>query len=252
MINANYFFGGPLADLDVSWNVTTQPYTFAPSWAGRYSFDDPEDPFYRCYWCWWEPPAPTSAILTGEGTTDANGQLAFTISGADLNENLGKGAQRITIEGVATGPDNQAIAGRGSAIVHPGRYYIGLSPQKYVGKANEESLIDVVAVDWDGQRLPNTQLELSLYRYEWINTFVENEFGGGSWEWDTEEVFIESVQVTTDDLGEAVAALTPPKGGSYHVIAQATNPTAETEHIRTSIFVWVAGEDTISWRRGEQ
>jgi hypothetical protein len=253
-VGASYYFGGPLADAAVEWNVLAERYTFEPPWGGRYSFDDVDDP-YTCYRCWWwEPPQPPEPIMSGTGTTDANGELIIDLDGQILSEALkeqaGKiRAQRLIIEATASGPDNQYISGRNTVNVHPGPYYIGLVPQQYVSDAGEESHIDLVTVDWEGTRLPNHNIKVEFYRREWINTFVENEFGGGYWEWETEDTLVDEVEVTTDDLGEAVATFIPPKGGSYHVVAMPANPTSETEHVRSSIFIWVAGEDTVSWRR---
>ncbi|MGC9399135.1 MAG: Ig-like domain-containing protein [Anaerolineae bacterium] len=248
-INASYYFGGPLADALVEWNVLAERTTFEPPWGGRYSFDDVDDP-YICYRCWWwEPPAPREPIMSGRGRTDAQGRLQITLDGDALDEALQKGAHRLIIEAVATGPDNQPIAGRTTAVVHPGPYYIGLQAQEYVGDAGEESNIDLVAVDWEGERLSDKQIRVEVYRREWKNTFVRNEFGGGYWDWETEDVFVTELEVTTDELGEAVATFVPPQGGSYHVIATPADPTPETERIRSSIFLWVAGEESVSWRR---
>ncbi len=272
-ITARYYFGGPLANTDVTWNVLAERHTFAPPWGGRYSFDDVDDPYY-CRRCWWWMPVPSTPepLLSGSGKTDANGVLAVTLNGKELEEALKAydfgnasieedllaeeetvkssfSAARITLEATATGPDNQAISGRTSVVVHPGPYYIGLSPQQYVGEAGDESPIDVVAVDWAGNRLPGKTLKVELYRREWINTFVENEFGGGYWTWDTKETWEDTKTVTTNDLGEAVATFIPAQGGSYHIVAMPAEPTPETEAIRSSIFIWVAGKDNVSWRR---
>jgi len=251
-IAARYFFGGPLANTDITWNVMAETYRFQPPWGGRYSFSDVDDP-YTCFDCWWwwrEPPA-REAILSGTGTTDANGELAITIDGAALSDALTYHASRIMLEATATGPDNQAISGRTNIVVHPGPYYIGLSAQKYVGEAGKPSDIDLVTVDWEGARLPDKAIKVEFYRREWINTFIENEFGGGSWSWETKETLVGETTVTTDNLGEAVATFTPAEGGSYHIVATpASPPMGGTEGgIRTSIFIWVSGKDHVSWRR---
>ncbi len=270
-IAAAYYFGGPLANTAVQWNVLAETYRFSVPWGGRYSFDDVDDPF-SCRGCWWwTPPSSPEPILSGSGTTDGNGALALTLNGKELEAALmtrdsGSAdqrisesaddvsrftfhASRITLEATATGPDNQPISGRASVIVHPGPYYIGLSPQQYVGEAGDESPIDLVAVDWAGNRLAGKVIKVELYRREWINTFMENEFGGGYWRWETEETLENTLTVTTDDRGEAVATFIPAQGGSYHIVAMPAEPTPETEAIRSSIFIWVAGKDQVSWRR---
>ncbi len=249
-LTARYFFGGPLANTAVTWNVLAERYTFKPPWGGRYSFSDVDDPWI-CFDCWWrwEPEPPREAILSGSGATDANGELRITLDGAALDAALPYLASRIIIEATAAGPDNQEIAGRSSVVVHPGPYYIGLAPRSNVGVAEKENIIDLVAVDWKGERLANQALKVAFYRREWKNTFIANELGGGRWSWETEDIFVSETTVTTDARGEAVARVTPPKGGSYHVIATPAAPTPATERIRSSVFVWITGKENVSWRR---
>jgi uncharacterized protein YfaS (alpha-2-macroglobulin family) len=248
-IEAKYLFGGPLAEATLEWNVLAESFRFKPPWGGRYTFSDTGDP-YVCFDCWWwhqEP--PRQPILSGSGQTDASGTFTLSLDGEELAEAMARGSQRLIIEATVTGPDNQVLSGRESLLVHPGPYYIGLSPQEYVGDAGEESNIDLVAVDWAGERLPEVAVKVEFYLREWINTFIANESGGGHWEWETKETLVDEVTVTSDELGEAVATFIPPKGGSYHIVATPAEPTPATQDIRSSIFIWVAGEDQVSWRR---
>ena len=248
-LEARYLFGGPLAEADLSWNVLAESYRYQPPWGGRYSFSDTDDP-YTCFDCWWwYSPRFPEPILSGSGQTEADGSFTLTLDGAELDAAMASGAQSLTIEATATGPDNQFISGRQSLIVHPGPYYIGLSPQQHVSDAGEESSIDLVVVDWAGERLPETEIKVEFYHREWLNTFIDNESGGGYWEYETKETLVDEVTLTSDELGEAVATFIPPSGGSYHIVATPANLTAETEAIRSSIFIWVAGEDHVSWRR---
>lgn len=249
-IAVRYFFGGPLANTPVTWNVLAERYTFKPPWGGRYSFSDVDDPWI-CFDCWWrwEPEPPREAILSGSGVTDENGELRLTLDGAALDAALPYHAARIILEATASGPDNQEIAGRSSVVVHPGPYYIGLAPRSYIGTAERENSIDLVAVDWKGERLANQALKVAFYRREWKNTFIANDAGGGYWSWETDDIFVSETTVTTDARGEAVARFIPPQGGSYRVIATPATPTPQTARIRSSVFVWIAGKENISWRR---
>ncbi len=257
-VNATYFFGGPLAGAQVTWNLLAESYRFEPPQFGNYTFTDSDDP-YTCFDCWWwySEPVPQS-LLSGAGVTDANGQLLLSLDGQQINDLLPSGSQQLILEASVTGPDNQVISGRATLIAHRGEYYIGLSPQEYVADAKKETAVDLVAVDWAGERLPDKQLDVQIVRYEWVNTFVETA-GGGYWSSETKKELVDNLTVTTDRLGEAVARFTPPQGGSYQVIAQdaASLSTGDNQdvaqlprsNIRSSIFIWVAGEDDVSWRR---
>lgn len=257
-VNTTYFFGGPLAGANVTWNVLAQSYRFHPAQLGSYSFDDADDP-YVCFDCWWYTPASPQSVLSGSGVTDASGQLLVKLDGQELDSLLSSGSQQLIIEATAVGPDNQSISGRATVIIHKGDYYIGLSPQEYIADAGQETAVNLVVVDWAANRLPSKELDVQIIRYEWTNTFVE-ENGGGYWKSETKKELVDEFKVTTDSKGEAIARFTPPQGGSYQVVAQdaatltkpdpqATPPALQTSNIRSSIFVWVAGKDNISWRR---
>jgi len=255
----SYFFGGPLAQAEVAWNVSTTAYQFAPPQLGTYKFYDTDDP-YTCFDCWWwQPPTFPNIILEGTGTTDSNGELTIDLNGAELNELLERGSHNLILEATATGPDNQFISGRTKVVIHKGDYYIGLSPQEYVADAQEETAVDLITVDWVGERLSNKDITVQIIRHEWVNKFIENESGGGYWSYETKKTLIDEVEVTTDNQGEAVARFTPPQGGNYHIVAQDTATLAQPDEdsadefarsaIRSSIFIWVAGDDQVSWRR---
>ncbi len=240
-VQVRYFFGSPVADVNVQWHVLAAPYTFAPAQFGRYDFGDEDDPWI-CRWCWWwwEPPAP-DVVLSGTGTTDGQGRLTIALPTGVMT-----GGQRLTVEATVYGRDGQAISGRSDIVVHKGDFYVGLAPQQYVGRAGDEMPVDVVTVDWAGERSPNRSLAVEVYRREWINTFVEDEFGGGTWEWTTQDTLVYTGTLTTDRNAEGVVTFTPPQGGSYRVVVSARN----TQYaIRSSTWVWIAGEEYISWRR---
>ena len=239
-VEVRYFFGGPVASVPVEWHVLSAPYRFEPDQFGRYSFSDDESPWI-CRWCWWwEPPEP-NVVLSGSGTTDAQGRLTIPLPSEVMT-----GAQRLTVEASASGRDGQTISGRSDVVVHPGEFYVGLAPQQVVGEAGEELAIDVVSVDWDGERLAEQSFEVNISRREWINTFIEDGFGG-RWQWDTLDTPVFTGTLTTDENGDGVITFTPEKGGSYRVVASGRDRRERL--VRSSTWVWVSGAEYVSWRR---
>ena len=253
VVNANYFFGGPVADVRIEWNVLTERFTIQPLAFGRYSFRDVDDPWV-CWDCWWwRPVGGQESILSGSGQTDRSGQLVIELP-ADLatrglNEDDAQpvGARKLTVEATAYGRDGQVISGRSQITIHPGEFYIGLAPQQYVGEAGEEMAVDVVTTDWDGERWPNQALEYQVYRREWVNTFVDDGAGGGYWDWDTKETLVAEGELTTDADATGVVRFTPDQAGSYHVSVSGRDSGERL--VRSSLFVWVSGSEYVSWRR---
>ena len=113
-VDSNYFFGGSVANADVQYNVTAQPYGFNYTGSGYYSFEDFDADA--------GPSANSTAGRTarsrsGEGTTDANGLLTISFP-ADLQD--ATQSQTFTIEATVTDQSDQAVSGRTSVIVHKG------------------------------------------------------------------------------------------------------------------------------------
>ena len=240
-VEVRYFFGGPVAEANVEWNVLSAPYRFEPAQFGRYDFTDEDDPWV-CRWCWWqEPPAP-DVVLSGSGTTGADGRIAIGLPAEVMT-----GGKRLTVEATVYGRDGQVISGRADVVVHQGKFYVGLAPQQYVGKAGEELGVDVVTVDWAGERRPDQALEVEVYRREWANTFVKDEFGGGTWEWETVDTLVYTGTLSTGADAEGIVTFTPAEGGSYRVAVSGRD--AQERLVRSSTWVWVSGDEYVSWRR---
>lgn len=246
-VRVRYYFGGPVRDAPVEWNVIGEQYILSPPQFDRYSFSDTDDPWV-CRYCWWRPSPPPSVLLSGSGRTDAEGNLTVDLPG-EWTDPAGQTithSLRLVVEGTVSGADGQVISGRSEIIAHRSDAYIGLAPREYVGQAGQEMSVDLLTVDWEAERLPNQELELSVYRREWKNDYIEDEAGGGRWEWTTKDVpIVTEERLSTGPNGEAIFSFVPPEGGSYHVVAERVGaPVA-----RSSIFVWVSGRDYVSWRR---
>jgi len=246
-----YFFGGPVADAPVDWRVFSSSYRFAPSQFERYTFSDDDDP-WGCWSCWWTPPGSPAPILEGSGRTDRHGTLSL-----ELPDDIGAlhladpdawpGSRALTIEATATGNDGQTLSGRGSVVVHAGDFYVGLATPRSIGRAGDPVPIDVITVDWAGDREPDRGLVYTVYRREWENRFEEDEAGGGRWTWTTVDTEVADGSFSTDGQAEAQFSFVPRDGGTYKVVVSGLDALERT--VRSSLFVWVSGAETVSWRR---
>jgi uncharacterized protein YfaS (alpha-2-macroglobulin family) len=253
VVDVSYFFGGPVAGAQVEWNVLAESYTFEPRQFGRYRFRDVDDPWI-CFDCrWWRPTPSREPILSGTGQTDPNGQLTVELPANIATLGLEEvdvepvASRRLTVEATAYGRDGQVISGRSQITIHQGEFYIGLAPQQYVGEAGEEMAVDVVTTDWEGERWPDQKLDYEVYRRDWVNTFVEDAAGGGRWEWETVDTLVDEGELTTDANATGVVRFTPAQGGSYRIVVSGRDSGERL--IRSALFVWVSGDEYVSWRR---
>ncbi len=244
-VEVAYFFGMPVENAPVEWTVRAVDDRFTPAQYGRYQFGSTDDPWH-CWECWWMPGVTPETILSGSGTTDGQGHLHIDLP-ADLKDRQGdpiSDSVRLTIEATVTGRDNQVVSNRSDVVVHSGAVYVGLAAQNSFGKAGEVQAIDMIALDTEEQPQAGQSIEVEVFRLTWENTYHEDTF---QWEWEEQETLVHQQTVTTDQHGQAVVSFTPPEGGSYRVVAHAQD--GEGHRVRSSLFLWVAGEGYVSWRR---
>ncbi len=246
-----YFFGGPVAGVPVAWSVFSEPYRFSPLQLERYTFTDSEDPWI-CRSCWWRDPQPPTSVLEGRATSNADGtvriELPPSIGTLHLDETGSfAGSRRLTVEATATGNDGSVLSGRESLVVHAGTYYIGVATPGSIARAGDPVDVDVITVDWDGNRVGDRSLRYTVYRREWENAFEENAAGGGRWTWTTVDTEIDAGTMETAGDGEAHFSFVPPSAGTYRVVASGIDARERT--LRSSLFVWASGPGTVSWRR---
>ena len=152
----------------------------------------------------------------GSGVTDDAGQLhlslPISVDLRDNSNNLISGPVSLSIEGVAIGADNQAIAGRSSVMLHPADYYLGIAFTDYLIKASTPATVELVAVDWLGKRLANKQIDVVVSRREWKNTYNE---ANGQWSYETHDIPVVRLSAVSDTDGKARVSFTPLVAGTF-------------------------------------
>ncbi|HML24575.1 MAG TPA: Ig-like domain-containing protein [Aggregatilinea sp.] len=242
LVEASYFFGGAVSNADVSYSVLSKDYYFNYSGPGYWSFvDNNYDNYAPEYYS-----STGEAIVEGQGQTDEMGRYLIEIP-ADLGD---KGmSQTYTIEARVTDESDQLVAGRVEVVVHQGLVYVGLQPEEYVGQAEKENTINVLAVDWDGNPVAGQDVEYEVVERRWFSVQEEDEMGRTVWTWDVEENPVEGATgtVTTDEDGLAHVVFTPPYGGVYKAYARTTDSAGNK--VMSSAFMWVSGSSFINWRQ---
>jgi hypothetical protein len=132
-------------------------------------------------------------------------------------------------------------------IVHKGLVYVGLSPREYVTLAGEETTVDLLTVDWDGEPVPGQTLAVEVVERRWSSVQEEDENGRTVWTWEVEEIDITSGSVTTDENGQAEFTFVPPTGGVFKVTASTRDE--EGNRVISSAMLWVSSSEYVSWRQ---
>lgn len=241
-VGARYFFGGPVSNAWVSWEVLSGTYAHAYEEPGRYSFYDYED----------EQPIDGTAvpgygrvIASGEDWLDENGQLTIDLPTA-LDEY--HASQRFTVEVLVGSAGDQWVAGRATVVVHKGAYYVGIRPESYIGVAGEEQRADLVVVDWDNNPAPNQEVSVEIIRRQWYSIQEEDEDGRTHWLTSVEESPVGSpLSIVTDEDGKASFTFPLPEGGTYRIRATVADPEGNTT--TSGAFMWATSDRYIPWAR---
>ncbi len=244
LVDAAYFFGGPVSEAKLHWTISAEPYAFSADVPGRWQWGYHPGP-------WVEP----QVIAEGEAQTDANGRFLISAP-ADLaplsekeesEENGEITSQRWTVEATIVDESGFPVSGRDEIVVHAATYYLGLHPQSWVFQAGDTAEIDVLALDWEAAPVADQEVAVTLARRAWYHVPAERPFEQPTWGYT--DTVISTIEVTTDAEGEALAELSPPRSGAYVVIAEATDTQGNPVKAETSI--WVSGAEAGQWQMAE-
>ncbi|MEP7286794.1 MAG: Ig-like domain-containing protein [Chloroflexota bacterium] len=239
-VESTYYFGGPVSNAKVEWTVRTDPYYFYYTGGGAYSFEDyNQDQISQDY-----EDDQSQFASSGSGRTDDTGHYTIQFPAA-----LGKSRRSLiyTIEATVSDQSNQLVAERSQVVVDPGQYHVGVGVENYVGAANENQRLHVIAVNNNSVPLTNTPIDVRVVRRVWASVqTVEPGTGRTIWQNDVAEQDVSGGQVQTDSNGKGTFDFTPLHGGAYKVYASSKDSKGNV--IKSSTFLWIAGKDFVSWR----
>lgn len=239
---ARYYFGGPVANAEVTWNMLSGAYDFeyrcpAGAVCPYYSWSDTD-------WTDEEAWGYDSLVASGAGLTDVQGEASFALP-VDLT--LNNRSRRLTLELTVTDINGQAVSNRTAVIAHKGDFYIGLAPRGYLAQAGRSKSVDVLTVDWESRPVGDVPLEVTVLEQRWYSVREKSDTGAFYWSWEVEEIPVYTTTLTTGADGKGVLAFTPPRPGSYRV--RAVGRDARERVIRSGAFVWVWGGAGAFWRQ---
>ncbi len=233
LASASYYFGGAVSNADLYWTAYGEPTSFSYSGPGRYTFTDETQDYFYHY------------LGDGYATTDGNGR--FLITSANTRPSARR-PMRITIEATVTDESQQAISGRSTVLAHPANVYVGLRSERYFGREGQPMDIGLIAVTADSEPIPDKRIDLSVVEIRWTRVPVEGQFGRYNWE--REEIEVETAQVRTGADGAAAYTFTPPASGIYRLRATALD---EYERPNSSTLrFWVMGNRPVWWGEPSQ
>ena len=248
-VEAEFFFGGSAADLEVDWSVYQKPFQFP--WDGPYySFGDNARFFFDSteFSGFGDDGYVGDYLAGGLGYTDKDGRFAIDLP-ADLLDEVDPGSRTVTVVATLFDVSNFPVSDRAEIVFHEAETYVGVVAADYIGTAGTDVEIDLITVDWDGQPVSNQDVEVVIYQREWVPV-RETDGSRRFTRWDVEDTEVESIQTTTGSQGKATVSFIPSDGGSYLAVATVTDDAGRSQTSSTTL--WIADSDFIGWQSDPQ
>ena len=226
-VDATYFSGGPLANAEVTWTVTTRRGSYSPpNWSG-FTFG-----VWRPWWHFgyfdepWIDPWAEPQRKTFSGRTDSSGRHYLHMEFEGDGDHL---PTTVTAEARVLDVNRQEWASATDVLVHPAGLYVGIRSARTFVRAGDSLDIDAVVTDIDGNPVPGRSFEITAAR-------IVHQYVDGQW-----------TEVPTDvETCEAVSQQTPVGcefapgiGGRYRISAHVVDDAGRTN--RSELTRWVAG-----------
>ncbi len=234
-ISAAYYFGAPVSDLPVSWNLYSRPdFIYLPGGMQVGAYDDswlyPPDQF---------APGMGQFIAQGQAQTGADGRLVIDIPAQTLVDMGFTGRRTLVLEVSAMDESNRPVSVRAEAELHPASFYIGLRADSWSAQAGEEQGFTIQTLDWEDQPAGAHDLLAVFSRVEWVQEGDDTSpYGYPAFKKVLTE--IGSANLTTDGLGQARVAFTPPDGGTYQLSVSGEGAVSE-------LLIWAMGPGMAPW-----
>ncbi|MFP3853617.1 MAG: Ig-like domain-containing protein [Anaerolineales bacterium] len=229
-VEATYFFGAPVANQEVSWQV----------YGNRYRPPDLPSPFNFHYLPFFNF-APTASIAEGSGVTDELGRLQIDIP-TDIEEPR---PLELTVQASIDQEGELPVSSRTSVNLHPSEIYLSVVPSEYSLRAGTATTFRLHTIDYLGEPLANQPAEIEVYRVRWEQYIAEN----GELDWREREALVNRDQLRTESDGSVLASFLPEQAGRYEI--RATSQDNAGREAEASATVFVIGREGSPWRQSE-
>jgi len=235
LIQANYYFGLPVAGQNYSWELYQREIDFLlPGYQVGPLKHYWTTPFFYDYFPLGE------RIYFGEDITDSKGVDLLSFPVAELTNDDEKTSilKQYNLEVTLMDESGLPVSARDSVLVHPETFYIGVQPDTYFGNAGSLLNFSILTVDWDAKPVSNVNLEATFEAIHW----EVKETGIPQKPYEDVEItkIISGASPISNLEGKARVSFTPPEPGTYRLTLKAGNALTE-------VLVWVASESSAIW-----
>lgn len=225
-VQADYYFGSPVAEGTVEYRILRshywRPWWIATEWAYLYRTMPTYNPYGSEY------------VDGGQGKLNPDGSFTFSF---DSPKDL-EGDYTYTLVAQVTDASRREISGSTTVRVTRGNFFLTTSTDRYVYKPGERVTLNVGAWEFDGDKGVSTAFDVKVRRNWWTNDYGKRH---------EETVWSGSGRTGSDGTGSVT--FDAPKAGYLTAEVSATDDRGN--EITTSASVYVADNEYAGWDRGD-
>jgi len=235
--SARYLFGGAMKGEPVRWRIRYEPTWFTPQGWEAYACG-------RSTGWYGETAGPRTKLLVAkDATLDARGTLR--IEAATLVGDL-QATGTLVFEADVTSPSRQTLSGWATALLHPGKFYIGIATSTTFIARDNAVQYNVVTVTPEGNIVAGKSLQCRVLKREWHSIRKASPRGGFEWESEAVDSTLLTTPIVIDSL-PTMLSFTPPQAGLYVIEVRGTD--ARGNPIVSDTYVYASGYDYVAWER---
>jgi hypothetical protein len=239
----DYLFGAPMGGAKVRCTVTRGAGSFTPPGAEGFVIDD------ETFGSGYRDTTPRAGQLqSGEGALDAKGSYAASTALALPGQ---RGPEIVSVEAEVEDVSRQTVAGRASAVVHPGEFYAAMKPPSdfFVSKGSSVH-VDLAAIEPSGKRRAGVPIRVELLRRTWHTVVEASGEAGGHYE--SRVVDVPAGRCDATSTGDAAGCdVKIPDAGYYILHAKARDPRGNDVGSSASLYAIGDASGSIGWAESD-
>ncbi len=240
-VEANYYFGVPLERGEVTYTIASQNYYFDRYSDGYFNFGS--------RWYWWPAAGYGDRfILRGKTSLDENGKAKISET-LDLEKLFPDKEDRkskiIVVDVEVKNPQGRTVSAQKSFILHAGEFYIGLRPEKSFLAKNEKTIVGIKTVDIQGRPKKVKNVELDVYKVDWIWSKRLGADGGYQYHWEKKRDLIKRFNFSTDRKGDYRQEFEMDQEGRYELEALAKDSKGNLVFSTYNVYVYGKKQITV-------
>ena len=230
-IGARYFFGAPVANAEVKYYIYRSRFYPWLSYGGEEADSEEEDEYseYGNYY--------GDMMSQGDGKLDASGHLSVDFEVPQSNESDVWDFE-YRLEAQVTDASRRTINASSTLIATRGNVIANADPDRYVYVKGDSARVGITTTDYEGRPVA-ANLTLKFVVRNWVK--VEKKVNEYDSDYKMEEEVLSSVEIKTDQQGQASYNYTVPRPGSI-AIKTVVNESGK-QYVSIGGFIWACGAD---------